>query len=188
MRLELTGRHVDITPSLRRLVDTKLARLERLLNDSAVSAQTVLTREKHRCRADVTVHARGDKFLHGVASSASWECSVGEAIDKIAQQAQRIKGKWQERKRRSRRAKPIGAAGPGALEPVPLAAPRIRPRMPRTLRASRQVIKPMSVTEAAREVEVSGDGVLVFRNVDSSAISVLYRRPNGELGLVETEL
>ena len=45
MRLELTGRHVDITPSLRRLVDKKLARLERMLNDSALSAQVVLTGE-----------------------------------------------------------------------------------------------------------------------------------------------
>src|SRR5881409_1769270 len=94
MRLELTGRHVDITPALRRLVDTKLARLERLLNDSAVSAQAVLTLEKRRRRA---------KFLHGVGNSATWEVSVGEAIDKIAQQAQKVKGKWQERKRRGRR-------------------------------------------------------------------------------------
>src|SRR5712692_11099456 len=104
MRLELTGRHVEITPTLRRLVDTKLGKLERLLNDSAVSAQAVLTREKHRCRADITVHARGEKFLHGVGTSVAWEASVCEAIDKIAQQAQRIKGKWQERKRRGRRA------------------------------------------------------------------------------------
>ena len=72
MRLELTGRHVDIT-ALRRLVDTKLAKLERLLNDSAVSAQAVLTREKNRHRADITLHARGEKFLHGVGESGSWE-------------------------------------------------------------------------------------------------------------------
>ena len=59
MRLELTGRHVDITPVLRRLVDTKLAKLERLLSDSAVSAQAVLTLDKHRHRTDITLHARG---------------------------------------------------------------------------------------------------------------------------------
>src|SRR2546430_12994739 len=100
MRLELTGRHIEITAVLRRLVDTKLAKLERLLNDSAVSAQAVLTREKHRHRADITLHARGEKFLHGVGNSGSWETSVTEAIDKITQQAQRVKGKWQERKRR----------------------------------------------------------------------------------------
>ena len=80
MRLELTGRHVDITPALRRLVDTKLAKLERLLNDSAVSAQAVLTNEKRRRRADITVHARGEKFLHGVGNSATWEMSVGDCV------------------------------------------------------------------------------------------------------------
>jgi ribosome-associated translation inhibitor RaiA len=45
MRLVLTGRHVDITPGIRRLVDGKLARLERLLGDSFISAQITLSRE-----------------------------------------------------------------------------------------------------------------------------------------------
>src|SRR6266849_6344431 len=137
MRLELTGRHVDITPTLRRLVDTKLAKLERLLNDSAVSAQAVLTLEKRRRRADITVHARGEKFLHGVGNSANWEGSVGQAIDKIAQQAQKVKGKWQERKRRGRR--PGEAAltpDEASLVPPRAAAARVRPRMPRVLRAA----------------------------------------------------
>src|SRR5882762_7810764 len=99
MRLELTGRHLDITPALRRLVTTKLAKLERLLNDSAVSARAVLTREKYRLQAEITLHARGEKFLHGVGSSTVWENSVDQAIDKISQQALKMKGKWQERKR-----------------------------------------------------------------------------------------
>ena len=72
MRLELTGRHIDITPALRRLVETKLVRLERLLNDRALSAQAVLTREKNGFRADISLHARGDNFLHGHASSDGW--------------------------------------------------------------------------------------------------------------------
>src|SRR5918912_3623072 len=104
MRLELTGRHVDITPSLRRLVEGKLGKLERMLNDSAVSAQAVLTREKYRHRAEITLHARGEKFLHGVGNTGSWEGSVADAIEKITQQAQKVKGKWQERKRRGTKA------------------------------------------------------------------------------------
>src|SRR5919197_3998205 len=100
MRLELTGRHVDITPGLRRLVDGKLAKLERMLNDSALSAQAVLSREKNRLRTDITLHARGEKFLHGNANSGTWVASVGGAIEKITQQAQKVKGKWQARKRR----------------------------------------------------------------------------------------
>ena len=188
MRLELTGRHVDVTPALRRLVDTKLAKLERLLNDSAVSAQAVLTRERHRFRADITVHARGEKFLHGVGNSASWEVSLSEAIGKLAQQAQKVKGKWQERKRRGgwRAGAPVERrerAAPAALR----GGPRVRPRMPRILRASRQAVKAMSIADAAREIDAIGDDVVVFRDTETAALSVLYRRHNGELTLVETE-
>ena len=100
MRLELTGRRVDITPALRKLVDTKLARLDRLLNDGAVSAQAVLEREKFRFLTEITLHARGERFLHGVGDAAGWETSLTEAIDKIAQQAKKLKGKREERKRK----------------------------------------------------------------------------------------
>jgi putative sigma-54 modulation protein len=189
MRVELTGRHVDITPALRRLVGTKLAKLERVLNDSAVSAQAVLTREKHRHRADITLHARGEKFLHGYGASGSWETSVNEAIDKLSQQASKVKGKWQERKRRgANKGLPIiGEEGETAVRPVaPAKAARARVRMPRILRAERQALKAMSVADAAREIDVNGDGVVIFRDAETSAISVLYRR-NGELTLVETE-
>src|SRR6185312_4942440 len=99
MRLELTGRHVDITPALRRLLDTKLSKLERVLNHRALSAQVVLTREKHRHRADITLHARGEKFLHGVADAANWEASVAQPLGKLTQQAHRVQGKWERGKR-----------------------------------------------------------------------------------------
>ena len=59
--------------------------------------------------------------------------------------------------------------------------------MPRIVRASRQPLKPMSVADAAREIDAGGDGVVVFRDLRTSAVSVLYRRANGELTLVETE-
>jgi putative sigma-54 modulation protein len=187
MRLELTGRHVDITPMLRRAVEARLARLTRMLNDNAVSAQIVLTREKRERRADVTLHARGEKFLHGVGASSNWETSVSRAMDKITQQAQKIKGKWQERKRRSVRSAPgAGVRGDGAAA-APARLARVRPRMPPILRASRQELKVMSLVEAARVVNATADGVLVFRDVETAAISVLFRRTDGDLTLVETE-
>ena len=191
MRLELRGHHVDLTPALRRLVDTKLAKLERYLNHRAVSTQVILTLEKHRHRVDVTLHARGEKFLHGVSDTADWETALGDAVEKIAQQAQKIKGKWQGRKRQaSKTAVAALAEGNGAGEapakPATRAAARGRVRMPRTLRASRQTIKPMSVADAALEAE-AGDGLVVFRDLTTRAITVVYRRPNGELALVETE-
>jgi putative sigma-54 modulation protein len=194
MRFELTGRHLDITPALRRLVNTKLAKLERLLNDSALSARAVVTREKYRLKADITLHARGEKFLHGVGSSGAWETSVDQAIDKIAQQALKVKGKWQERKRHGPRrgapaesleSRPDGEAGPSKGPARPGRADG-RPAMPRILRSSRQAIKSMSVAEAARAIDSRKDDLVVFHDPERSSISVLYRR-NGELTLVETE-
>ena len=170
-------------------MDTKLAKLERLLNDSAVSAQAVLTLEKRRRRADITVHARGEKFLHGVGNADVWETSIGEAIDKISQQAQRVKGKYTERNRRGVKGTPIAGESREAAVAKPAGAtrpPRERVRMPRILRATRQTIRPMSVADATREIDAKGDGLVIFRDTERETISVLYRR-NGELTLVETE-
>jgi putative sigma-54 modulation protein len=193
MRLELTGRHVSITPALRRLVDSKLAKLERLLNDSAVSAQAVLTRERHRHRTDITLHARGEKFLHGVGTTPSWETSVCEAIDKISQQAQKVKGKWQGRKRRGDAVR-VDASGTAEAEEA-VATPgsddagrsRRRVRMPAVFRASRCSVRLMSVGDAARQINSGSEELIVFRDLETSAIHVLYRRSNGELTLIQTD-
>ena len=187
MRLELTGRHVEITPALRRLVEQKLGKLERMLNDSAVSAQAVLTREKHRHRAEITLHARGEKFLHGVGNTANWAGSVADAIEKLGQQAQKVKGKWQGRKRRGAKSGSAEAGAGGREAVTPAGKPVERIRMPHIFQARRQAIRPMSVSDAARAVEADGDGVVVFRDTETAGISVLYRRRNGELALVQTE-
>jgi len=186
MRLELTGRHIDITPALRRLVISKLSKLERMLNHRAVSAQAVLSREKHSVRADITLHARGEKFLHGVGNADGWESSIGEAIDKLSQQAKRVKSKFTDRKRRGLKGTALlGEAGEAAVA-RPAGPPRERVRMPRILRATRQTIREMSVADATRAIDVNGDGLVIFRDVERASVSVLYRR-NGELTLVEIE-
>jgi putative sigma-54 modulation protein len=189
MRLELRGHHVDITPALRRLVGAKLSKLERLLNDSAVSAQAILTRERHRHRADITLHARGEKFLHGLGDTDNWETSLTSAIDKISQQAQKVKSKRKANKRHSPKAGFVAARenGESAERPAPARAGRERVRMPRILQSSRQTIRPMSVADAARLIDAGDDGVVIFRDVETEAVSVLFRHPNGEMTLVETD-
>jgi putative sigma-54 modulation protein len=190
MRLELRGHHVDVTPGLRRFVEDKLSKLERLLNDRAVSAQAVLTMERHRHVTDITLHARGERFLHGLGDSGSWETSLTQAIAKISHQAQKLKTRQKE-KRHNLKAPSLEPLEPAVkrakARKVDGSPRRLRSGGPRVVRTSKEAIKPMSIEDAAREVEAGGDGVVVFRNAQSHAISVLYRRPNGELTLVETE-
>jgi putative sigma-54 modulation protein len=180
MRLELTGRHVEITPGLRRLVDRRLAPLQRLLNDGMISAQIVLTRERFRHKADVTLHARGEKFLHAVGASDTWAASLAEATEKLSQQAHKVKGKWQSRKRRATSDRANTAAAEAIPEPEPV-------RRRRIVRARPNTAKPLTVEEAALELDHGRESVLIFRNATTDSINVLYRRTNGDLGLVEPE-
>jgi len=191
MELELTGRHLDITPTMRRLVDAKIGKLERVLNDSAVSAHVVLAREKHRHLSEINLHARGDKFLHAIGDAGNWEASLSNAVDKLSQQVQKVKTRRQPWKGRRAAAEKVGSLEAG--EPLEFVPPgpksaRTRPRMPRTMRASRQAIKPMSVADAARAIDGNRDGIVVFLDTDTAAINVLYRRHDGELTLIEIDV
>jgi putative sigma-54 modulation protein len=185
MRLELTGRHVTITPNLRRLVEGQLARLDRFLNDSGISAQVVLTQEKYRHHVEMTLHARGEHFMHGVGNARDWETSVRQAIEKIESQVQKLKGKWNGRKRRGASAAkliPASARAAAAEEGQAEQGQTVR-----IIRARRYAVKPMSVDEAALEVGDGRDAFIVFRNSSTETINVLFRRPDGNLGLIEPE-
>lgn len=99
MTSNVSSRHVDITPALREMVDQKLAKLERLLQENALSANVVLSQERHRCRAEMTVHVRGDHFLHGEDEGGQWSLAIGGAVDKVQQQAHALKTRWERRRR-----------------------------------------------------------------------------------------
>lgn len=182
MRLEITGRHVTVTPLIRRLVERKIAKLDRLLNDEAVSAQVVCAEVPRARRVDVTLHARGEHFLHSAAESATWDASITRAVERLSQQARKLKGRWQERKRSARvTTPPVASAGA-----APPAAPRAaKPRVPTVLRTSRIVVKTMTVTAAVRAAEGAGDVPIVFRDAATAVLSILFRRANGELTLLE---
>jgi len=184
MRLELTGRHVTITPAVRALVESRVSHTLRLLNDSALSAHVVLTRERTRIRAEVTVHARRERFLHGEATGPDLALALGDAADKVDQQARKLKGKLTGRKRR----------GPSAVRfvpPSPATATRTAgtPSSPRRriVRTRRSAVKPMSVEDAAAELGDGKEMLIVFRNSATDAVMVLFRRPDGHLGLIEPD-
>ena len=192
MRLELTGRHITISPAIRRLTDHRLAPMLRLLNDSAVSAQVVLTKVKTRVHAEVTLHARGEHFLHGEATDRDVDTALSAAADKVDRQVRSLKSRWSKGKRQgvsvakvaATASPPEGGRRAPAADARGVAAER---RTLRIVRARRYEVKPMSVDEAALEVGDGADTFLVFRNAATDTINVLFRRSDGNLGLIEPE-
>lgn len=187
MQLFLTGRHVEVTPSLRQLVTRRLARVERLLNHHALSAQVVLTLEKRRHKTEFTIHARGDHTLTGRGDAANWVQSIGEAVEKVTQQALKVKEKWVTQKRR-------GATGKARINGEALTSPAAaraeRAAAPKTpaIRARRYAVKPMSLEDAALSIQDAKEPFVVFRHADTERINILYTRPDGRLGLIDPEV
>jgi putative sigma-54 modulation protein len=182
MRLELTGRQVEISPGLRTLVDDKLARVMRRVNSSGISAAVIVTKEKFMKVVEVALHARGERFLHAVARANTWEAAVHAATEKLEHQAEKMKGKWQVRKRRGTAPKLRQVEAEAARTAVP-AAPRPR----RVIRAARYAVKPMTVDEAVLELDALDAAFLVFRDASNETVNVLYRRKDGQYGLIEPD-
>jgi putative sigma-54 modulation protein len=176
MRLELTGRQITITPAVRTEVERRIAPVLRRLNDRALSAQVVLTKQKAGIQAEVTLHARGVHFLHAKASARDMEGAFWAAVEKVERQADKLKGKTTVRKG-GRRAS-SGAPPPEPLAPLVATGPRI-------IRERRSAVKPMSVEDAAAEIGENGSAVFVFRNSSTDAVTILFRRPDGHFGLIE---
>ena len=192
MRLELTGRHVTITPTTRALVEGRLARMARVLNDSIVSVQVVVTREKTRHHVEMTLHARGDHFLHGEATGRDLRAAVGAAAEKLEHQVQKLKSRWTEGKRQGVPTAKAGSAGPRSER-----AGRRSTRTTggtgdegavRIIRARRTAVKPMSIADAAIQLGAGKDAFVVFRNAVNESVTILFRRPDGHFGLIEPDM
>ena len=197
MQIEYTGRQTDVTAKLRALAERRLRKLAKLLR-TITHAHVILAADKHRQVAEVSVHSP-HLVLTAQEQTADMTASLGNALDKLERQALRQAGKRKERKRRgptrgevaTRRAGTLWKEkeAPGAEQPARAerpAAPRA-PAGPRLIRSRRVALKPMTVQQAMLEVEDSKDGLLIFRDAITERMTVLFKRKDGNLGLIEPE-
>ena len=177
MKIEFTGRQTEVPAELRRLAEGKLQKLGKLL-PGVTRAHVILSADKHRQVAEVSVHSR-QLDLSAVEATTNPRLSLTSAIDKLLRQAQRQKAKRRERKGKAspRRALPPAERGGDGGDGGAL----------RVIRTRRSALKPMTLDEAALEMDGRGEGVLVFRDAATERVSVLFRRRDGHLGLVEPE-
>lgn len=175
MRIEYTGRRAEVPPEIRRLAERKLAKLGKVLR-GITDVHVVLASDKHRQQVEVSVHSP-HLTLTAVEESADAGQSLATVLDKLARQAQRHVGRLRERKRRR---------GTDAASRAPFALPR-KGAAPRVVRSRPFLAKPMTVEDAALQVTANDDGPVVFRDAATARLSVLYRRKDGSLGLIEPE-
>jgi len=100
MQIEITGRRLAVSSYLRSLITKKLGRVFRHLSHAGLSASVVTSRDKLDKVVEVTVHARGEHFLHAAGNGPTWQFATTMASERLDRQGRRLKGKWKDRRRR----------------------------------------------------------------------------------------
>lgn len=183
MKVHVFERYAPVSDALREYVLRKVDGLPRYF-DQVVSLEVTLGVERGRHRAEVMGHLVNRKTIKAVATTNDMYASVDQAVDKLQRQLVRYK----ERLRVERK---LGRAEPlPAEDEVPDSPPHgvmtegATPRGPHIVRMETELRKPMSPEEAALELGESGQEFLMFINSEDDVPAVIFRRGDGQYGLI----
>jgi len=180
MAVEFTGRNVSVTSTLRALAQERVQKLERHLGGPA-QVRVVLSQEKHRFGAEViATHRR--RLWKAQEETGDPRAALVLAFEKIDAQAKRDVEKRRDRKHRGAAPARPAASQESALSPDSSAAVSPEWRIVRT--SQRSAVKPMSVEEAALRLDNGPLEFLVFSDAANERISILYKRRDGDFGLI----
>jgi putative sigma-54 modulation protein len=181
MKTEIVGRNTPIDDKLRQLVDSKLRKLEKFL-DGPVEARVTLVTEKHSHVAELHVTHR-DGVLQGTEETeGTFQEAVQRVVAKVEEAARRTHQKLVDKRRRAvdrNHRWPVEILDQDSVGDG---------RAPRVIETSHLAIKPMTLDEAALELDVSEHGFVVFRDSTSDRLSVLYKRKDQNYGLIAPEI
>lgn len=180
MQVSITGRHVDLSDSLRAHVERRLESLNRYF-DGVISAHVVFCLEGARHIAEITIHAN-HVSLHAEQETDDLYASIDLAADKIEKQLKKYKDRIRSHRTRSVRRDEDLNVSIDILDGEDVAA--LSPA-PRVVRTKRFAVKPMTIDEAALQMDLFNNEFLVFMNATSRRLNVLYRRSDGTYGLIE---
>ncbi|MCA1594346.1 MAG: ribosome-associated translation inhibitor RaiA [Acidobacteria bacterium] len=184
MQFEYTGRHIEVTPAIRTHVEDHFNKLDQIFGDSStVRAHVVIEVIKNRHIAELILHWR-DHTLTARDTNADMYQALTRVIDKIEKQAVKLKKKIIERKQD---ATPLSALAleASAEQTASAAADNAQPAQPRIVNARSYRVKPMTPEEAAMSLSEDDNQFVVFRDSDTDRLSVLYKRKDGNFGLIQ---
>jgi ribosome hibernation promoting factor len=178
MELEFIGRNTEVTEQQRSLARRKLQRLAKYFN-AVHEARVTVSQEKHRFVVEAFI--RGKDFEVAASSETSeWSSSLQDVVGKLEEQARRMKQRLTGRKRI--REKESGSSPVAVVE-----SEAVQRGAPNVVETRHVPVLPMTVEEAALQLEGSNDDFIVFREAASDRINVLYRRRDHTYGLVTPE-
>jgi putative sigma-54 modulation protein len=173
MKINYTARHAQLNPDIKKYCEKRIMALERFVGHP-IEADVLLSIEKYRQKVDINLKTK-IATLNTVEETHDMFSSLVGAFDHLEKRLKREREKLREKKRRR------------IKEPQAYSSGRETGEKPkRVVRSQSYSMKPMSLEEAIVQLETRKEEVFLFRTLDAESWAVLYRRKDGNYGLVES--
>ena len=201
MNVEYTGRQFDVTPAIRKEVETGITKLRKILGDK-FETKVILTVEKHRHKAEITISPRNGPLV-GLAQARDMSKAIGEALEHLEKQAVKYKTKWRTKKRHNHKSvspkkwngeapsqesieTAVGLSDKTAVGVLVHKFPAVAKSTEVHLVRSEDAValRPMTLEEAIKEAHFRDRDVFVFRD-PKGKVMVLHRTSDGKMELIE---
>jgi putative sigma-54 modulation protein len=176
MNITFSSRGFELTDQIRKFAREKLKKIQSL--DDLIKVTLTMDQNKHLYKAELLVHDRNALFT-AVESTPDVYKSIHAVIEKMQKQVKRHKEKMIARKRQ------VPAKGSKLIQNM--VTPE-KTALPRVIRARKQDVKPMSQDEAILQMESIKHDFVIYRDTGNDRICILFRRKDGNYGLVDSEI
>jgi putative sigma-54 modulation protein len=173
MQISVTFRQLEPSEALKNYVTERLKKFKRYL-DGPLEAHVVLGLEKFRHLADVSINSNG-RLIKGREENVDMYAAIDLVMDKLDMQLKKHRDKLRD---------PKGDRSRTAAAPAEREEPRGLPPIKR----QKVDVPPLQVADAVEMLQTKGSAILVFTDVKTGALSILYKRTDGGLALAEPEL
>ena len=171
------GKNIEITPSLREYVEKRVGKVTKYF-DNVGDISVLLTVSKGRHIVEVTVPVQNGILLRGEEATMDMYTSIDLVVEKLERQIHKQKTKLARRFRG-------GGFKAEAFNAAPVDAPADDEEY-QVVKTKRFVVKPMDVQEAIMQMNLLNHNFFVFRNSETEDVQVVYKRTDGNYGLIES--
>ena len=173
MRVTVNGRHIEVTDSLKQYATEKFGRLDKYLPKGVQVIITLSVVKKVHHRAEAAIKSNG-LLIQASEETEEMYSAIDLLIEKIERRVRRYKEKLVDHKHQSNKAEAaLSSASPS------------EDRVPQIIRTKRFDLKPMLPEEAVMQMELLDKDFFIFANAGSGLVNVIYKRKDGNVGLIE---
>ena len=178
MKITFKGKHIEVTDAMRNYIEKRLNKIDRHF-DHILEVIVTLSVEKNRQIVEATLQA-SRALIRAEEETDDMYTSIDKVVDKLGRQIQKYKEKYFQKPNPGSGRKELVNEGANIEDSEP-------DRIAKIVKTKRFAIKPMSVEEAAMQMDLLGHNFFVFANDNNNKVNVLYKRKDGNFGLIEPE-